>query len=54
MELLTELSQVKRSYDKIACGRGGGQRHRLRVVMPTRGEMKLEAPEIVRKAALTA
>ncbi len=49
MELLTELAQVKRSYDKIASALEASATG-YGVVMPT-GEMKLEAPEIVRKGS---
>ena len=51
MELLTELAQVKRSYDKIASALEEASATGYGVVMPTRGEMKLEAPEIVRKGS---
>lgn len=51
MELLTELSQVKRSYDKIASALEEANATGYGVVIPTRGEMKLEAPEIVRKGS---
>ena len=49
MELLTELSRVKQSYDKIASALEETQATGYGVVMPTRGEMKLEPPETIRK-----
>ena len=50
-ELLTELSQVKTAYDKIASALEEAQTTGYGVVMPTREEMKLEAPEVVRKGS---
>lgn len=42
---------MKRSYDKIASALEEANATGYGVVMPTRGEMKLEAPEIVRKGS---
>lgn len=49
LELLTELAQVKQAYDKIASALEETQATGYGVVMPTRGEMKLEMPETIRK-----
>ena len=51
LELLTNLAQVKSRYDQIASALEEAQATGYGVVMPTRGEMKLEAPEIVRKGS---
>lgn len=51
MELLTELSQVKASYDKIASALDEANATGYGVVMPTREEMKLEPPEMIRKGS---
>ncbi len=51
LELLTELSAVKASYDKIASALEAAQATGYGVVMPTREDMKLEAPEMVRKGS---
>lgn len=47
--LLTELSTVKREFDKIADAISSVNATGYGVVMPTAEEMKLEKPEIVRK-----
>ena len=47
--LLTELSQVKQEYDKIADALSAVKATGYGVVMPTAGEMQLEKPEIIRK-----
>lgn len=47
--LLTELSAVKREYDKISDAISSVNATGYGVVMPTAEEMKLEKPEIVRK-----
>lgn len=49
LRLLTELSAVKREYDKIADAISSVNATGYGVVMPTAEEMKLEKPEIVRK-----
>ena len=49
LELLTDLSQVKREYDKIADALSSARATGYGVVMPTAEEMKLETPEILRK-----
>lgn len=51
MGLLTELAQVKQRYDKIASALEQTQATGYGIVMPTRGEMTLEAPELVRKGS---
>ena len=51
LELLTQLSQVKASYDKIASALEEAQATGYGVVVPTRAEMKLETPELIRKGS---
>ncbi len=49
MEQLTELSQVKQEYDKIADALSAVKATGYGVVMPTAGEMTLEPPQMLRK-----
>ena len=49
LALLSELSAVKREYDKISDALSAVNATGYGVVMPTAEEMKLENPEIVRK-----
>lgn len=49
LSLLTELSAIKREYDKISDALSAVNATGYGVVMPTAAEMKLETPEIVRK-----
>ena len=49
LALLTELSQVKQEYDKIADALSAVKATGYGVVMPTAEEMTLESPEILRK-----
>ena len=49
LALLTELSGVKREYDKIADALSSVNATGYGIVMPTAEEMKLQKPEIVRK-----
>ena len=49
LSLLTELSQIKKEYDKISDALSSVKATGYGVVMPTAGEMRLETPEIVRK-----
>jgi stage IV sporulation protein A len=49
LSLLTELSAVKREYDKISDALSAVNATGYGVVMPTAGEMKLEEPQILRK-----
>ena len=49
LKLLTELSQVKGEYDKIADALSAVQATGYGVVMPSVREMKLEKPEVVKK-----
>jgi stage IV sporulation protein A len=49
LSLLTELSAIKRDYDKISDALNAVNATGYGVVMPTAEEMKLENPEIVRK-----
>ena len=49
LALLTELSGVKRQYDKIADALSSVNATGYGIVMPTAEEMKLQKPEIVRK-----
>ena len=51
MELLSELSQVKRSYDKVASALEQVRATGYGIVMPTPEEMTLEVPEIVHKGS---
>jgi stage IV sporulation protein A len=50
LSLLSELSQVKHEYDKISDALSSVKATGYGVVMPTAEEMKLETPELVRKA----
>jgi stage IV sporulation protein A len=49
LSLLTELSQVKQEYDKIADALSSVKATGYGIVMPTAGEMTLEKPEILQK-----
>lgn len=49
LSLLTELSQVRREYDKISDALSSVKATGYGVVMPTTEEMKLETPEVIRK-----
>ena len=51
LALLTELSQVKTEYDKIAAALSSVKATGYGVVMPTAEEMKLETPEIIKKGS---
>ena len=49
MKLLTELTQDKQAYDRVAGALEQVKATGYGIVMPTTEEMKLEVPEIVRK-----
>ena len=49
LQLLTELSAVKKEYDKISDAMASVKATGYGIVMPTAEEMKLETPEILRK-----
>ena len=49
LQLLTELSQAKREYDKVSAAIHSVKATGYGVVMPAPEEMKLEAPELLRK-----
>lgn len=49
LSLLTELSQIKKEYDKIADALSSVNATGYGIVMPTAEEMTLEKPEVVRK-----
>ena len=49
LALLTELSQIKKEYDKISDALSSVKATGYGIVMPTAEEMKLETPEILRK-----
>lgn len=49
LELLTGLAQVKSRYDQIASALEEAQATGYGVVLPARRDLKLEAPEIIRK-----
>ena len=49
LALLTELSRVKQEYDKISDALSAVKATGYGVVMPTAEEMRLEAPEVLRK-----
>jgi len=49
LSLLTELSQVKKEYDKISDALSAVKATGYGIVMPTAEEMHLEAPELLRK-----
>ncbi len=51
MELLGELSEVKRSYDKVAAALEQVRATGYGIVMPTPEEMRLEEPQIVHKGS---
>lgn len=51
LSLLTELSEVKAEYDKIAAALSSVKATGYGVVMPTAEEMKLETPEIIKKGS---
>lgn len=51
LALLTELSAVKREYDKISDALSSVKATGYGIVMPTAEEMKLETPEILRKGS---
>ncbi len=51
LELLTQLSAVKRDYDKIADALDEVRATGYGIVMPRQDEMKLETPEIVRRGS---
>jgi len=51
LTLLTELSQIKGEYDKIADALSAVQATGYGVVMPRQQEMKLEKPEVVKKGS---
>ena len=49
LELLTQLSGVRKEYDKISDALSSAKATGYGVVMPTAEEMKLETPQILRK-----
>lgn len=49
LQLLTELSQAKREYDKVSDAISSVRATGYGVVMPAPEEMKLESPELLRK-----
>ncbi len=49
MELITELSQVKRKYDKVSAAIEDVMNTGYGIVMPTVEDMRLEEPEIVKQ-----
>lgn len=49
LSLLTELSGIRREYDKISDALSSAKATGYGVVMPTAEEMKLETPQILRK-----
>lgn len=49
LSLLTELSAIKKEYDKIADAMASVKATGYGIVMPTAEEMRLETPEILRK-----
>lgn len=51
LQLLTELSQTKREYEKISDALASVKATGYGVVMPTAEEMKLETPELVKKGS---
>jgi len=51
LALLTQLSQIKREYDKVSDALSSVKATGYGVVMPTADEMKLESPEILRKGS---
>ncbi len=52
MALLIHLAQIKEDYDKIASALAETRSTGYGIVMPTRAEMKLEAPELVKKGGV--
>ncbi len=51
LQLLTELSAVKKEYDKISDALSAVKATGYGVVMPTAAEMQLETPEVIRKGS---
>lgn len=51
MRLLTELSSIKREYDKVSSALQQVQATGYGIVMPTPEEMRLEVPQIIRKGS---
>lgn len=49
LALLTQLSEIKKEYDKISDALASVKATGYGIVMPTADEMKLETPEILRK-----
>jgi len=49
LELLTELSEIKQKYDRIADAMAAVQATGYGIVMPTAQETQLEKPEVVKK-----
>ena len=49
LKLLTDLSAVKREYDKISDALASAKATGYGIVMPTAEEMKLETPELLKK-----
>ncbi len=49
LSLLTQLSQVKKEYDKVSDALSSVKATGYGIVMPTAEEMKLEQPELLRK-----
>ncbi len=49
LSLLTQLSQIKQDYDKISDALAAVKATGYGIVMPSAEEMKLEAPELLRK-----
>ena len=49
MQLLTELSQIKKEYDKISDALSSVKATGYGIVMPTAEEMALQTPEVLRK-----
>jgi len=49
LKLLTELSAIKQEYDQISDALSSVKATGYGIVMPTAGEMTLEAPELLRK-----
>ena len=51
LKLLTELSRIRKEYDKISDALSSVKATCYGVVMPTAEEMKLQSPEIIRKGS---
>ena len=49
LQLLTELSQIKKEYDKISDALSSVKATGYGIVMPTADEMSLQTPEVLRK-----